>query len=559
MNDISKFNNQYLKCIVTKYKSTIDGNSYLANSGSLIIYHPDNETGKYMVKNIDGTESEKTYSRNYIYLGDEFLASGYGFLYKEMRDKAEYIVKTYDDTIARLDEADAKETKNRKKEDQKLWDELNKYVKINGGPIDDTIVTIGGKNIRTKDVLLYGEEAKYRNLEITNINLRINGEEVKDDIVYLPLGAKLKIIEINIEYNVNDSGGIEKLEVYHKNLDYVNSNNYNGDAENVEAVVIEYDQDDNGNSTEGTISYKKIFDSSSQLYVTDIIEGIISGFNIYVRKTPIDKYKLYPRLKEACDVEITSTGNMIMNNIIQLFKNITIIPMYTMHYMFCENETDTLTYKNIVQHPNKILYNPVYNEVSIGVHEATGESYNPKVLYIAVPSIYKVNKLYAVNENEEIDGDNLIGWPGEYNWTGSVLIKSSYVELVSYYNEEEQYDKFYTVPYRIYKIKDTNSFIFEKVKIEISLININKYYDDNKKQLKFRDENNERIFNEIHEVESIASGTISFTSSDTININDEEFNALYWVNFLQNENKNGIHNILNPIVYNSTLDSIKQP
>ena len=38
MNDISKFNNQYLKCIVTKYDSTVNAvNGYLANSGALIV------------------------------------------------------------------------------------------------------------------------------------------------------------------------------------------------------------------------------------------------------------------------------------------------------------------------------------------------------------------------------------------------------------------------------------------------------------------------------------------------------------------------------------------
>ena len=153
MNDINKFNDQYLKCIITKYSSAINGT--LANSGALIVYHP---------------KSEQTINKNYLYLGNEFLASGWGFLCKDMRDKAEHIVKTYADTINAINEANETEQNNRKIEDNKLWENFAKYIAYNGGYIDKTKVMINGYSINTKDILLYGEEAKYKNLEVTNLN-----------------------------------------------------------------------------------------------------------------------------------------------------------------------------------------------------------------------------------------------------------------------------------------------------------------------------------------------------------------------------------------------------
>ena len=75
-NDINKFDGKYLKCIVSKYKAVTN---YLANSGSMIILQPG---GDYI-------------NRNYMYLGDEFIASGYGFSTEEVQRNGERIVNIY--------------------------------------------------------------------------------------------------------------------------------------------------------------------------------------------------------------------------------------------------------------------------------------------------------------------------------------------------------------------------------------------------------------------------------------------------------------------------------
>ena len=76
-NTLSRFNGEYLKCIVTTHSGMIEA---LKNKGALIIYQT--------------KENDKL--RNYIYLGNEFLASGYGFKSKDELTIAEYIVKSYE-------------------------------------------------------------------------------------------------------------------------------------------------------------------------------------------------------------------------------------------------------------------------------------------------------------------------------------------------------------------------------------------------------------------------------------------------------------------------------
>ena len=99
-NDINKFDGKYLKCIVSKYPSVI---KFLANSGSMIVLQPQNEminqdiketnnNGEYYVE----TKSGENQQRNYIYLGNEFLASGYGFSTIQYRKTGERIIKSFD-------------------------------------------------------------------------------------------------------------------------------------------------------------------------------------------------------------------------------------------------------------------------------------------------------------------------------------------------------------------------------------------------------------------------------------------------------------------------------
>ena len=70
--DLSRFNEKYLKCIVTKRPSTM---RVLKDHGAIIIY----QNSGY----------------NFLYLGDEFIASGYGFKTQEELNSAVEIINKY--------------------------------------------------------------------------------------------------------------------------------------------------------------------------------------------------------------------------------------------------------------------------------------------------------------------------------------------------------------------------------------------------------------------------------------------------------------------------------
>ena len=522
MNDISKFNNQYLKCIVTKYDSTVNAvNGYLANSGALIVYHPESETGTYTTI-INGEEINTTYNRNYVYLGNEFLASGYGFLCKDMRDDAEKIVRNYDRTIKDIKDTIQNEKNDRISVDRSIREELNNYIKTNGF-IDNTKVNINGKVINTKDLLLHGEEAKYENLEVTNVSLKIKANDktyyLDDNNIYLPLGITINSIEIEVEYNTNDSGGIDKLEVLHKYNAFSNLNI--DEEESIQSFVIKYDQDNNGNSTEGVIRYKKLFGGENELnLVTDKIEDFIQGFYIYVKETPKEKYKNYPRIKEYFDIEIPSIGNMIINNVIQLFKHINIIPLYPIHYTF----SNFSTYEQIKYgfEESCELLTDINNEIKINVPYNIINNY--KIFYFAIPSIYNITKLYAIDQQNN-----------KYDWTGAVFTGGQKANTVIYKNS----DVSCTFPYNFYKLIETNNtgFICKQIILCISLIGKGITYDQNyiKKYAN----------NELPNI-SLAS----FNST----INDEDFNNLYWVLFNDQTGRSSltITNTLQPLKKNGT-------
>ena len=521
MNDISKFNNQYLKCIVTKYDSTVNAvNGYLANSGALIVYHPESETNTYTTI-INGEEINTTYNRNYVYLGNEFLASGYGFLCKDMRDDAENIVKNYEGTIKDIKDAIQNEKNDRISGDRSIREELNNYIK-NNGFIDNTKVNINGKVINTKDLLLHGEEAKYENLEITNINIKINDNndfKFDDNNIYLPLGIAINSIEIEVEYNINDSGGIYKLEVLHK-YDTFSSLNID-EEESIQSVVIKYDQDNNGNATEGTIKYKRIFKDGTNLnIITKNIQDFIQGFYIYVKETPKEKYKNYPRIKEYFDIEIPSTGNIIKNNVIQLLKHVNIIPLYSIHYIFSHDVNNYSDIKDNFEGQYKLIDN--VNEIKIDdiPHNNTSNTPN-NIFYFAIPSIYSINKVYAV------DDQNI-----KYNWTGSIFINSVSNQLLTYKNtdnENTNNENICVCNYNFYRLITSNGFNkCKQIIIYVSLIE-----DNNDNGVALTNESDNELNN------------VSFIFNESIN--DEDFNNLYWVSFKKNDTVVLIKKTLDPL------------
>lgn len=499
MDIISKFNNKYLKCIVTKYSSTMN---VLANSGALIIYQPNNEDTNNEYNSI-------SYNRNYVYLGNEFLASGYGFLCKDMRDDAEKIVRRYEDDINNLKNADKLEIEERTKKDNEILEELKKYVAINGGRIDNTIVYINDKEIKTKDIILYGEEAQYKNLEITDIEVTINNDYTfanNENNIYMPLGIKVNKIDIKINYNINDSGGINKVKVIHKNLNYINQSQSTDDEDVIENIIIEYNQDVDNYYGEGTLHYQKEFKDDYEFYIDGDIKNIIEGFYIEVKETPVYKYKNYPGLERELGIELTSSGNIIKENTITVLKNVNIIAQQCLYYNFTNNpeylENNFLLINNVTVNDNVVC--------NINIPE------NTNVIYLAIPNNFFLINLCGISKSSE-----------KHNWLGGIKYQSN-VNLLTYKNEDNNY---YTSNFNVYKLyADTK---FEDQYLEINLLPNNLYEGIN-----------------ISEplVEPINHSNVIINPE--LHLNDEEFNSLYWINIKGDYSEANIKMILDSISYN---------
>ena len=255
-NNITKFNGQYLKCVVSNYTST---KNYLGNSGSLIVIQP--KSGKLNDIELENDYKNGNIHRNYVYLGNEFLASGFGFGSQYILEKAENIVNSYDSDIKSLKDKDAQIEDKIAQEVRILNEKLTNYVKIQGGPIDETQITINGQAITTKDIILHGEEARYKNLEIKNINILINNNVCENSTILMPIGSYIQKINVEIEIYKNDSGGIKELSILH---------NFDEDDQIYEGTKIKYDLDSDILIDSDYSIYKLFY--SKQLPKTEIIK-----------------------------------------------------------------------------------------------------------------------------------------------------------------------------------------------------------------------------------------------------------------------------------------------
>jgi len=522
-NDINKFDGKYLKCIVSKYNAVTD---YLSNSGAMIVLQPLGDKSKY---------NGKEYNRNYVYLGNEFLASGYGFLCKDMRDDAENIVKVYNKTIQRLDKADNDEVLARKQADENIVDEFKNYVAKNGGPIENTTVTINNVKIPTKDIILYGEEAKYDDLQIVEYSIKINGNSTYYDnnTLLCPIGSTINNISISITTKDNDSGGIERLKVLHNALLY--SDIENELNEDIEAVIIDYNCDYDYN-IEDEVSPKynlhKWYYSNtltSDLLINEEKEEIIKGLYLYVKETPRSAYKFYPRLYEKNpEWKIISAGNIIKSHKIELSNLLNVKPQYYIKWI--DKWGESPDFNNLInagvnnindQHVAALNNFKDYELTEITINPSnTNNNESQYELYIAIPSNFRLEKAYIIENNLN-----------KYNITGFFEKSIDYTFPCpgSKIIDEEYNFKAYCISYDIYHFKSPNG-IKSNTKFCINVIN-------NYKKGVLNNNNVQECTNQLN---------ISSSPNDSWEyINDEEFNNLYWAtkDVLTNSNlfENGIN------------------
>lgn len=515
MGDITKFNDKYLKCITTKYLSSIE---YLGNSGSLIVYQP---------------ASGSQINRNYIYLGNEFLASGYGFSDQVTQIKAENIVKKYDSDLENLSNVDDALGKRITKEVNDLIEKLKEYVAINGGSIENTVITLDGKTINTKDIILYGEEAQYKNLEVNNVEITINGQSTNNGEIFLPIGSLVKEIIIRIDYTTNDSGGIERLQVYNKRLETIDDYSYvknNKILRSPDYTIVYNDSTEIYNETieTGSIYFTKKFGDDEQILVDKYIDDVLSELYIWVKPTPVISYKNYPQLEQNLGIKLVSSGNAIKSNYIRINTSINIRPQFYMHYGYEYNEQQLCKYSK----PLNSFKDFDTTYLSLDLFDITDAN---KRIFISIPSCFILRKLYIINVDNE-----------KFNLTGSLVMHKN-EELPVEYNSEVYKNKY--LKYDIYKLETFSSFD-RNIKLEIEVIY------NNKKDISSIDNDYQ-----INLTTKNAFRTISFDTSQN-QVIDEEFNNMYWITFKndinttqQAEYLSAFKTLLSTIKYNGIVDN----
>ena len=493
-NSITKFNGQYLKCVVSNYTSS---KNLLANSGSLIVIQP--KSGKLNDIELAKAYKNGTIHRNYVYLGNEFLASGFGFAAQEVLEKAENIVKNYDDDINKLVQKDAE--LNQKIDDKisEVYEEISNYVKTEGGHIENTYVTLNGHNILTKDIILYGEEAKYKDLTVDDVKITIDNNECLNDEVLLPIGSIIHNVEIIIDITKNDSDGLRSLQVLH---------NMGNDDEAYEGTKVLYDLDTDitidADYDKYRIFYNKTFSDGALngLLINRYKKEVLKSLYINVKGTSVSNYKPYPLIYKKYNINLISSGNAIQDHTIDMRSIVNIRPQYYIKYSEDGTlEQDKFTGVCMLNSFND--YDRTTVRIPINASMNTSGS-----ICIAVPSNFTLSKLNIIKDGVS-----------SFNWTGAIsIIKGKKMKCINTDTSNPYY-----INFDIYFVKASNGFYeFDNSSYQMEAVIIYNYAKD----MTMIDGEYDNI-----PTKNVSSAELSLNDTSFLNINDEDFNNLYWINY----------------------------
>lgn len=407
---IDRFNGKYLKCVVSKYKSIL---KYLANSGAMIILQQTEKSNE--------SNNESKDIRNYIYLGDEFLASGYGFIKKEIRDEAEKFILEYDDRKQAFHDEIEEEYK------EYINQELDDYVEKDGGDVTNTIIYANAANkaIPLKNILLETTPYIYKDFNIDYLNIIFNdGDNVKNNnielyninnsnsanlekTIYIPFGNTLETITYEIKYSNNDTYGIYNDPIINSYDEHENPIDENP----INAIEIKYDNQSyifkligkTINANNNNVSYKYKIDGDQKIQITKATP-IQQIFKLHIKGTQWDdndnsKLQYYTNLvdTDGNKIEGIASREYIIDDYDLSFNiNINVKPQYYFIYGYAiSNGTDSI---NTVAQLN---IDDMLTQIRIPVGYPTDNN-----VYFGIPGNFVLQSLYTVNNRERY---NVIG------------------------------------------------------------------------------------------------------------------------------------------------------
>ena len=401
--------NKPLKCIVTNNTNTIN---YLKDSGSFIVLDQSD-----IIPELNGTDYRE------IYLGDCFLAGGYGVYSKTQQEQLIGIIKTFQDTIDRLDDTDLNldqiiSIKYQELENKKLDKSYQNENGINtqANASNTYIEFVNSDNtayiIKTSDILqLIAYLPTYENFEILDISYNVtvidneNRESTYTNTKVLPINTYIKNVAVDITLNLHDCGNITNISVEYLTTNSSNTTSYE---------VINYTASNvvHNNSFDNIETHIRI-NKSYDVYPLFVKEGnndIIKSITINIDETPESKYKT---IEGVTDLQTDELIKYSYNAIPKQEKTIqmpSLIGKYFLAYYTSTELSQQIQAVNIIQ-------NLVYVEINEDL-TTIPLSQGTKIVLITVPINYKIYDITLHGQNTV----NITNFVNYYPYNNSNII-----------------------------------------------------------------------------------------------------------------------------------------
>lgn len=471
-------------------------------------------------------------SCNYLFLGNEVIAGGYGFNSEEQKEKALDQLNSIPNEIYNLWLSILDEMDNRIQNDEIISGKFKDFVskKSNIGNTDNDLwldldyfnpilfktdkPSNYNHEFSTQDLPKLCNFAEYKDIEVIktdqyyscgffngNTFVEYKNTVIKDGVEYVPYGSILSKYVFRIDYKENDSDGVRGGTIR-------KSINITDDPNDLRYEVLNMNTDPNVDSgkighsnliclwaSERSISYNNMYLFKPEISTYKPIDY----FKYTIYKTPEKKYKKFPLLD---DYELYSTQNAIKNHNVNV-DVIKIQPTYLCFYNNVINfNLDSDNFPEISKvgksfnfkhyDNNKLI---IDKKVSFTVNFSNKDYH---ILSFAVPSKYIIKNVYLHNQN------------GIYNISGLFKIIKS---LRLSFNPHE-YDTNILCNYNLCYMMCSVSYLKEYGDITIEFEERNEYNDFNQNVITGLDD----------------KGLYDFFENYTHYLRNDEFDGVHWVN-----------------------------
>ena len=482
-NKLLKLNNEYVKLYITSNETLPE---LLKNSGSLIVYHKNsntsvsedtsltqsnglnnsdssehhiNELSELTIESINDSNNNGT---NYLYLGNELIASGWGFDNIKQKNAAiNYLttLPTHINSIVEVLNNIINSINNNENlyitKDSDLGSYKDLYISTSNFPSSILVDKNNEKNILIKDLPQLLNKATYKEEEITKVEYSIVNEDgdniedkdnninniIRDDInkcFYVPYNYAKLYLQLKIKLNLNDVGNIKNIKFNTYTININNNTNINTDN-----YILSIEKDNNTNNTQ-TITISKKFTN---------IDNIIDP-DIYITFNKTNNYKNYPDSTDNSLNNLYSIENIIPEHTVRinnLFDRYKIIPTYEIYYSTTLLENSSVT--NIPEYDQPWAYIGNIQDFSIPslndfkkvlIVNENNVTFNIEItnnrylLIFMIPKLYNINKIILCSSDNKIKQNIL----GEFKILYDYGVNNIIYTIIDFDNDNNYYLKF---------------------------------------------------------------------------------------------------------------------